>query len=117
MFYSQVKEAEPEIGYELACYANEMMFHPHQNLHASERIELRLYCPSLTHCPVYVEDSGSDTARRFTMGVASSFARRRFGNFSSISTPPSTQQSSSTLPSVLSLTSLQFKAASLPTVS
>ena len=101
-----------EIRYDLACFANKMISRPHQNIHASERTQPRLYCLSLTHCPVYVEAVGFDPARCFTMGVASSFTRHRLGHFSSISTPPSSQHFPSTLAPLLSLTSLQFKATS-----
>ena len=85
----------------------------HTHSRNSHRIELRLYCPSLTHCPVYVEIFGSDTARCFTVGVALSFTRHRFGHSSSINTPSSSQHFPSTLLPLLSLTSLQLKATSL----
>ena len=111
--YSQVKEPEQKTRYDLACYANKNMPLPHQYFHASERIELRLYCLSPTHCPFYVEIFGSGTARTFTMGVALSFTRHRFGHSSSISTPPSSQHFLSTLPPLLPLSSLQLKATSL----
>ena len=107
------QRAEQTNTYDLAYFANKIMSHPHQRLHASAIIQLRLYCLTLTHCLVYVEIFGSDTARHLTMGVASRFTRYRFRTPSSISIPPSSQHFPSTLPPLLSLHSLQLKATSL----
>ena len=109
----RTQRAEQTNTYDLAYFANKIMSHLHQRLHASVIIQLRLYCLSLTHCLVYVEIFGPDIANSFTMGVASSFTRYRFRLSLSISTPISSQDIPSTLPPLLSLHSLQFKATSL----
>ena len=101
--YSSVKDPGQNITYDHAFFAHKMMSHLHRNLHASEITQLRLHCPSLTHCPVKVEIFGSDTSKCLAVGVASSFTRHRLGHFSSISTPPSSQHFPSTLTPLLSL--------------
>ena len=110
--YSQGKEPEQNSRYDRVCYASHVVPHPHQSLDASKRIELRLYCLSLTHCLVYVEISASDTAKCLTIGVASSFTGHRLGHPSSISTLSSSQLFLSTSPPLLSSSSFQVKPIS-----
>ena len=110
--YSQVKEPEKNSRYDLVWYANHVVPHPHQILHASKRMGLRLYCLSLTHCLVYVEISASDTAKCLTLGVASSSTGHHLGHPSSISTPYSSQLFLSTSPPLLSSSSFQVKPIS-----